>query len=1015
MKYILSSLGFLFWSIASHAQTVTKLFPMDVDGRDDYGWSVAIWGDYAFVGAPFQNGDFEDQGAVYIFKRSNTGWVQTQKIGPRIGDSGFGRSVAVHGEFAVVGSLPPSSGYDGAAYIFHLQEENWVDVARLAPLDRREIRRFGARVDIYGDYAVVSGPNDNFLDFGGAVYVYRREGMAWNEVDKLVPRDGHKFDKFGSDLDLRENTLLVGARLNDEERGAAYIFHNEDGRWTQYTRLVASDGSSNEDPPEYGDSFGSAVGLLANEAFISAPDDYNIHGSFSGAFYGFDLVRGQWSETRKFIDPVSDDGHFGENIAVSEQVLFVSKPGENDNRGAVYRYIRSESGWVYQDRFFGEGSLSDDSFGSALDIHGKNLIVGVNPRVSTRSGLAFIYEYPDPPTIRTNFEGLSATVNQIFSFTIEASGSPIPTYLLESGPPGLTLNSDTGTIIWTPTEAGSFEVIIRVENSEGSETITFPINVILGPPAVSVAGPLEIVDPSTFIVEAIVNPNGASTSITFEYGVNEVGESLVPANPGTIDGFDDVLVTATLVSLQEGANYNYRVVAENAAGRSEGSVEAFTAYKSSYVLSASKIFPEFTDSTDYRLVSLPGNVDLGVNETVTGTQDEDWRAFLDNGNPEDFLVPYNSSPQFRFQPGRGFWVLSRTEWTAPNQPVPTLALTPNGTTSIPLRPGWNIIGSVFDKPLRWDLVTAVNPDLPETAMLWAFEDVFYEVEELKPYEGYYLYNGENNALDELVLPFPGMASQFTTLSAKTEAGGSGPSSLSRLSITASSIDSLYSTAYIVLHPDALTSQDHLDQYAPRRGFSAISLSLIPNYETSYGPLSLEARPELQDGDQFELSLIAAPREAISLDVGGLSQFKEWEVILLDRQSGQKINLHNTPQVIIYPDGLDNQYTLLIGSKQFIDERERTITPSDFLLNQNYPNPFSIFTTIEYSLPKNARVRIVIYDLLGRVVEQLVNEVKPAGFHQLTWAPHTSLPEGVYMLKLTTSHGESRTLSLVKSP
>ncbi|UCC80244.1 MAG: T9SS type A sorting domain-containing protein [Candidatus Zixiibacteriota bacterium] len=73
-------------------------------------------------------------------------------------------------------------------------------------------------------------------------------------------------------------------------------------------------------------------------------------------------------------------------------------------------------------------------------------------------------------------------------------------------------------------------------------------------------------------------------------------------------------------------------------------------------------------------------------------------------------------------------------------------------------------------------------------------------------------------------------------------------------------------------------------------------------------------------------------------------------------------------------------------------------PSDFYLRPNYPNPFNSSTTIQYGLPETGRVRIDIYDLLGRKVETLVDEEKQAGRHNAAWdAPEYS--SGVYFYRI----------------
>ena len=84
-----------------------------------------------------------------------------------------------------------------------------------------------------------------------------------------------------------------------------------------------------------------------------------------------------------------------------------------------------------------------------------------------------------------------------------------------------------------------------------------------------------------------------------------------------------------------------------------------------------------------------------------------------------------------------------------------------------------------------------------------------------------------------------------------------------------------------------------------------------------------------------------------------------------------------------------------------DELEDGDVPNRFYLNQNYPNPFNPNTTIEFGLPDDSDVRIVVYDILGRRVQTLANERFDAGVHSVTF-DGTRYASGVYIYRLQTS-------------
>jgi len=83
--------------------------------------------------------------------------------------------------------------------------------------------------------------------------------------------------------------------------------------------------------------------------------------------------------------------------------------------------------------------------------------------------------------------------------------------------------------------------------------------------------------------------------------------------------------------------------------------------------------------------------------------------------------------------------------------------------------------------------------------------------------------------------------------------------------------------------------------------------------------------------------------------------------------------------------------------------DETILPSDFKLNQNFPNPFNPATSIQFSLLQDQHVRLSIFDLKGEVVAELMNETVSAGNHDVMFNGNY-LPSGVYFYRLETDNG-----------
>ena len=85
----------------------------------------------------------------------------------------------------------------------------------------------------------------------------------------------------------------------------------------------------------------------------------------------------------------------------------------------------------------------------------------------------------------------------------------------------------------------------------------------------------------------------------------------------------------------------------------------------------------------------------------------------------------------------------------------------------------------------------------------------------------------------------------------------------------------------------------------------------------------------------------------------------------------------------YPIIGEQRYQLLVNYGN-LEKGKNNLLPSSFKLHQNYPNPFNPITAIRYDIPKLSEVRIVVHDLMGRQVATLVNTMKSAGYHNITW-------------------------------
>jgi trimeric autotransporter adhesin len=346
------------------------------------------------IGGNQRNDAAPEAGAVYVFTRSGTAWIQQAYIKASNGEAGdqFGTSVALSadGSTLVVSAPDEDSGATGidgdqddntaadagAVYVFTRSGTTWTQQAYVKASNTGPGDLFGTSVALTADGATLAvgailessaasgidgDQGDDSAAAAGAVYVFARSGSTWSQQTYIKASNPDTADGFGSSLALSADgtTLAVGAATESSAAtgidgnqgdnsatlaGAVYVFARSGTTWIQQAYVKAS----NTDPF---DIFGFRVALSADGATLAVGAALE-----SSAAFGV-------------------GGNQGNNLA--------------PNAGAVYVFTRSGTTWSQQAYIKASNPDPDDRFGHsvALTADGATLAVGAVLESSTAIGI----------------------------------------------------------------------------------------------------------------------------------------------------------------------------------------------------------------------------------------------------------------------------------------------------------------------------------------------------------------------------------------------------------------------------------------------------------------------------------------------------------------------------------------------------------------------------------------------------------------------------------------------------
>ena len=370
-------------------------------------------------------------------------------------------------------------------------------------------------------------------------------------------------------------------------------------------------------------------------------------------------------------------------------------------------------------------------------------------------------------------------------------------------------------------------------------------------------------------------------------------------------------------------------------------------------------------------------------------------------------------------PGKGYYIRSSEAFTSRTG----AGITERTDTyfRIPLETGWQLIGNPFSFDIALDRVRLMSSgQVPRLQTL--FNGGWVESEQLATYQGYAIFSDGPDtlfvapnefALDQILQEKLQSPSRTTTADWRID--------IESVSTTSSDLDTrvqVFESEKEVV--DTWDTYDHPE--APPIGDYVSLYFRHDNWDHPVKKYSVDARPIPKTREVWPLELVTSKPDKVTLTFNGIETVpEEFDVLLVDDLLQQSLNLRdeNRYEVLTLENNRPRALSLVISPKEDTDSFLNEELPDQFEVYQNFPNPFSSWTTITYSLAEDTPVEVYVYNMLGQRVATLESvAMNKAGTYRVFWGGRSDsgapLAGGIYIVRVHTSrHVLSKTITKIK--
>ena len=482
-----------------------KFYSPDTIESDYFGISVAVNSDasIAIVGAYGRDDNgVSNSGSVYVFTRTNNGWIYQQKLtaSDRVLNDLFGASVALNanGDYALIGAYSRDDSAineRGAVYIFTRSGNTWTQQGKILASDAAADDLFGISVSVNADASIAAiaaaNDDDNATSNSGSVYIFTRSGSTWTQQQKLTESPPLENNEFGRNVSMSADGSMIaissmGSQLTPVNQGRVYLYRRAGTSYGLFKTFFAK-------YPQAESRFGRSFALSYDGSYMLIGDEYNdTKANDCGSVIFFSTRELDYADTNpaKFIQrykivPNREDSvanlTFGRTTSVSSDgtKMLVSAPHNflnADKVGEVFYFEKVNGFWEQKQKFTSPDGVNGDAFGYgvAMNAAGDYALVGaINDDPTTNKGSVYVYKLiAGVWTYQSKF--YSSRKQYQFGQTISMNAAGDYAAITEPGDTGLSASGGSTGVVYIFTRTGEVwteqQIIFYKEESNPSQT-----------------------------------------------------------------------------------------------------------------------------------------------------------------------------------------------------------------------------------------------------------------------------------------------------------------------------------------------------------------------------------------------------------------------------------------------------------------------------------------------------------------------------------------------------------------